>query len=76
MLHNINYLGVYIVPRGTSGRIVIEIDPALKDDLYETLQKEGINLKSWFLDNVKDYLSDRSQLKLSLVETTEQSMHK
>lgn len=72
MLHKVNYdmsqSGAYLMPRGTSGRIVIEIDPVLKDDLYEALQKEGLNLKSWFLENVQDYLSDRSQLKLFITQ--------
>ena len=52
------------------GRILIEIEPELKEELYDALQKEGVNLKSWFLDNVQDYLSDRSQLKLFLTEQT------
>ena len=58
------------MPRSKSGRILIEIEPELKEELYDALQKEGINLKSWFLDNVQDYLSDRSQLKLFVTEQT------
>ncbi len=45
-----------------------EVGRELKEELYDALHKEGINLKSWFLDNVQDYLSDRSQLKLFVVE--------
>jgi len=50
--------------KGTSGRIVIEIDPDLKQELYGALDKEGLNLKQWFLNNVESYLRDRSQLSL------------
>jgi len=56
------------MPKGQSGRIVIVIDPQLKAELYETLEKEGIHLKTWFVENVKKYLSTRSQLKLSLFQ--------
>ncbi len=56
------------MPRSKSGRVLIEIEPELKEELYDALQKEGINLKSWFLDNVQDYLSNRSQLKLFVTE--------
>ena len=50
--------------KGSSGRIVIEIDPDLKQELYGALEKEGLNLKQWFLENVETYLRDRSQLSL------------
>lgn len=50
--------------KGPSGRIVIEIDPDLKHELYDALDKEGLNLKQWFLGNVESFLRDRSQLSL------------
>lgn len=56
---------------GTSGRIVIEIDPRLKQDLYSVLEKEGLNLKQWFLQNARQYLKDRSQLSLELSTVTD-----
>lgn len=34
---------------GDSGRIVLEIDPKLKKQLYQTLKSEGLNMKEWFL---------------------------
>ncbi len=54
--------------KGKSGRLVIEIDPELKDELYTALNKEGLNLKQWFLLNTKRYLSNRSQMSLLLEE--------
>lgn len=56
---------------GSSGRIVIEIDPALKQDLYSVLEKEGLSLKQWFLQNARQYLKDRSQLSLELSTETD-----
>ena len=37
--------------RGSSGRIIIEIDPDFKKKLYDVLQKENLTLKDWFLNN-------------------------
>lgn len=43
--------------QGKSGRIVIEINPELKRDLYSALAKKGITLKDWFIEQAKDYLT-------------------
>ena len=45
---------------GKSGRIVIEINPNLKQELYKSLGAENSNLRSWFLDNVDKYLAEKS----------------
>ncbi|NOX66557.1 MAG: hypothetical protein GXO85_12415 [Chlorobi bacterium] len=50
--------------KGTSGRIVIEVDPDLKEQLYSALDKEGLNLKQWFLLNANEFLQDKTQLSL------------
>ncbi len=52
--------------RGVSGRIVIEINPETKKELYEQLIMNDISLKSWFLENVESFLKGRRQLSLSL----------
>lgn len=57
---------------GTSGRIVIEIDPSLKRQLYAELDKEGVTLKDWFLKNVDTYLNERHQLSLKFIEPISQ----
>ena len=55
------------MPVGQSGRIVVEIEPELKQDLYAALRQDGVSLKQWFLDNTNEYLRDRGQLSLNLM---------
>lgn len=50
---------------GSSGRIVIEIEPESKRMLYAALTRDGMTLKDWFLRNVETYMSTNSQLPLS-----------
>jgi hypothetical protein len=52
---------------GRSGRIVIEIDPEQKQELYAALEEDGSSLKQWFLERVDEYLHDRGQLSLRLM---------
>lgn len=42
---------------GESGRIVLEIDPEMKKQLYQTLKSEGLNMKEWFLLQANQLLS-------------------
>lgn len=51
---------------GTSGRIVIEVNPALKRALYSALARDGVTLKDWFLGCTESYLSARTQMALHL----------
>ena len=53
---------------GSSGRIVIEIEPDLKRQLYAALDKEGVTLKEWFLKNADTYLHDSLQLSMKFIE--------
>jgi hypothetical protein len=41
---------------GSSGRIVIEVAPDVKRQLYSTLAREGITLKEWFLREAHGYM--------------------
>lgn len=50
--------------RGNSGRIVIEINPKVKDQLYVALIKNKLTLKDWFLLQCNNYLSDVYQPSL------------
>jgi hypothetical protein len=56
------------MPVGTSGRIVIEVDPELKQQLYAALHQDGMTLKDWFQKNLHAYLADRTQPSLFLDE--------
>ena len=54
--------------RGESGRIVLEIDPAEKQDLYDALIRDGMTLKDWFLRRAGEYLRERGQGHLFAAE--------
>ena len=54
------------MPVGKSGRIVVEIDPEVKHQLYQSLGNDGSSLKQWFLDSVEKYLAGKEQLQLDL----------
>jgi hypothetical protein len=58
------YVMLYYMARGESGRIVLEIDPSRKNDLYTALTKDGMTLKDWFLRQAAQYLRDRAQMPL------------
>lgn len=45
--------------RGTSGKIVLEIEPAEKEKLYSAVKRNGLTMKEWFLQQMDIYL-DRS----------------
>jgi hypothetical protein len=62
MLHD--YVMLYYMARGESGRIVLEIDPSQKGELYSALTKDGLTLKNWFLKQAEQYLRDRFQMPL------------
>jgi len=52
---------------GSSGRLVIEIDPDLKREFYATLDRQGMTLKGWFLERVDEQLRHHRQLSLDLM---------
>lgn len=55
------------MPRGKSGRIVLEVNPNEKEDLYEALEKDGLTLKDWFLGQARNYLQNRNQTELFMM---------
>jgi hypothetical protein len=65
MLYNIEHKGA-AMPRGTSGRIVVEIDPALKRRLYSVLAEKGFTLKGWFVSAANELVDQHRQPRLSL----------
>lgn len=52
--------------RGSSGRIVVAVDPALKRELYSALAAEGFSLKDWFIKGATQYISERKRLALPI----------
>ena len=50
--------------KGSSGRLVIEIDPLIKKELYEKLGEKGLNMREWFLINANAYLKQNKQSSL------------
>lgn len=51
--------------KGSSGRLVIEIDPLIKKELYERLGEKGLNMRQWFLIHANEYLKQNTQSSLS-----------
>ncbi|MCY4027943.1 MAG: hypothetical protein OXH75_16730 [Acidobacteria bacterium] len=48
--------------RGTSGRIVVEVDPALKKRLHAALALDGTTLKDWLRQQAESYLTGHQGL--------------
>ena len=48
---------------GASGRIVIEIDPVLKRQLYAKLLTPGMSLKDWFVINANNFVNQGENQK-------------
>jgi len=61
------------VAKGSSGRLVIEIDPSIKKELYERLGEKGLNMREWFLINANAYLKQNKQSSL-LIDTAHQKV--
>ena len=49
---------------GKSGKVLIEIEPDLKHQLYVALRRDGLTMKDWFLRNATEYLASRRQPEL------------
>jgi hypothetical protein len=57
--------------RGTSGRVVVELQPDLKNELYAELAREGLTLKEWLIKQAEQYISERRQPSLFVREAPE-----
>ncbi|GLS99254.1 hypothetical protein GCM10007897_06330 [Sphingobium jiangsuense] len=47
--------------KGQSGRIVVEVDPALKRALYGALAVDDSTLKEWFVEQATKYLNKKQK---------------
>lgn len=50
---------------GTSNRVVIEVDPAHKQQIYAALKARGLTMREWFLQQVSRELSIKQSTKQS-----------
>ena len=46
------------MPKGESGRIVVELDPSLKRALYSVLAMENKTLKEWLIEHAQSYVAE------------------
>ena len=58
---------------GKSGKIIIEVDPAFKERLYETLRTQGSTMKDWFLRQASELCDEHQQPSLRLAEEEQTS---
>ena len=50
--------------RGKSGRVVLEIDPELKRQLYATLENKQQTMKEWFVKEAEGFIYGEMQPSL------------
>ncbi len=56
---------------GSSGRIVIDVEPDLKRALHRALKQNGSSLKDWFIEQAEAYLqADQKQLEFFAEDRT------
>jgi hypothetical protein len=51
--------------RGPSGKLVIELDPSLKNALYARLNAEKKTVREWVIQAARDYLRGQQVLSLA-----------
>lgn len=54
--------------RGPSGRLVVELKPDLKHQLYSSLAREGLTFKDWLTGQAERYIADTIQPQLLAAE--------
>lgn len=54
--------------RGSSGRVVIEVDPELKSELYTELAKRQLTLKAWFMAAAQRLIEEEHHPTLASAE--------
>ena len=65
---NITY--VIRMAKGSSGRLVIVVDPGLKRELYVELARRGLTLKDWFIGQATTFLETSHQPSLFVGDDT------
>ena len=54
------------MPRGQSGRVVIEMDPDFKRQVYVSLAREGLTLREWFIREASAFIGNSEQPMLPI----------
>ena len=65
---NVTY--VSYMAKGSSGRVVIVVEPELKRDLYVELTRRDLTLKDWFIEQATQFLEQSRQPTLFDAEGT------
>lgn len=55
--------GEHQVVKGSSGRIVVEIDTNLKRELYAALALEGSTFKDWLIQRADKYVTESRSIR-------------
>lgn len=50
--------------RGSSGRVVLVVEPELKRELYVELTRRDLTLKAWFIDQATRFIETSRQPSL------------
>lgn len=53
--------------RGNSGRIVIDVEPEFKEEVYRALAVQGSTLKDWFVTKARRLCEESRQPAFSFV---------
>jgi hypothetical protein len=73
-MHGKASLGVAMA-KGDSGRVVIEVDPELKRELYAILARNGSTLKDWFVQRANNYVANSVQPSLAFTHNKEEKVN-
>lgn len=57
------------MPRGPSGRVVVQLDVTLKKELHATLAREGSTLKEWLTRVATEYIQTCNHLNKRVTPT-------
>ncbi|MBC2604236.1 hypothetical protein [Puniceicoccus vermicola] len=56
------------MPQGKSGRIIIDVEPEFKEEVYEAVRIQGFSsMKEWFVQQAKRICEESKQPSLNLV---------
>jgi hypothetical protein len=44
------------VARGKSGRVVVDVDPAMKARMYVVLAEQGLTMRDWFVQRAQAFV--------------------